>query len=517
MKKFFNIAGPCNDTKHYMIPVIEKYKELLFLIKQEQYFVIHAARQTGKTTLIKALVNKINSEDDYYALYCSLESVHAFKDPEKGMVEIVNTIKDALKYSNLPNKNKFAEDVDISKTSILISSSLTDFSVLLDKPFIIFFDEIDGIEDGTLITFLRQLRKGYVSRPEIPFVHSIALVGMRDIRDYKSKLRDGRNTLGSKSPFNIIKKTFTLENFSFEEVISLYKQHTEVTKQIFEKSAVEYIYQQSKGQPWLVNAIATKIIEDLLKNDHSKPITKQLAKEAIQNIIKQRHTHIDSLLDRLKDERVRKIIEPILITTNENDIDFFNDDLQYCKDLGLIKEENKILKPSNPIYAEVIIRELSYSTQARLQTEIKNTWIDNNKINMNGLMEAFQEFWRENSTIWTKKYQYQEAAPHLIMQAFLQRIINGGGDILREYSYGKKRIDLCVRFGGNKYPIELKLHYGKKTIPDGLEQLAEYMDGFGEKIGWLVVFDRRKNKTWDEKIYWKTENYNNKIINIVGC
>ncbi len=192
--------------------------------------------------------------------------------------------------------------------------------------------------------------------------------------------------------------------------------------------------------------------------------------------------------------------------------------MQYCKDLGLIIEQNKNLKPANPIYAEIIIRELSYNNQFELESKIKNIWINKaGKIDMDSLLKAFQIFWRENSDIWIEKYQYKEAAPHLILQAFLQRIINGGGEILREYAYGTKRIDLCVIFKGNKYPIELKIRYGDKTIPDGLEQLSEYMDGFGEKIGWLIIFDRRKTPTWDEKIYWKKENYKDKIINIVAC
>ncbi len=517
MEKYFNTTGPCNKESHYIVPILERRKELGALIKRGQYFVIHAARQTGKTTLIKTLVNHINKGDDYYALYCSLESVQVFVDPVVGIPQIIDNLQMAIEYSSLPQKDNFANNVDSSKTTILLKKALTDYCKILDKPLIILFDEIDGLEDGTLITFLRQLRDGYINRPEIPFVHSIALVGMRDIRDYKVKILGNKKTIGSKSPFNIIEKAFTLTNFIFEEVTDLYNQYTNQTGQIFEKQVIGYIFEQSGGQPWLVNAIAKEIIENLLENDFSKPITKKLAEQAIKNIILRRDTHIDSLLDKLNEERVCRVLEPIIFTTDANKIDF-NDDVQYCVDLGLIKIENKILKPANPIYAEVIIRTLAYSTQYYLHSNIKNVWIDKRgDIDMNGLLKAFQEFWRENSDIWLDKYQYKEAAPHLILQAFLQRIINGGGDVLREYAYARKRIDLCVRYNKKKYPLELKIHYGKKTIPQGLEQLSEYMDGFGEKTGWLIIFDRRKLKNWDEKLYWKIEKYKDKIINIVGC
>ncbi len=521
MKKYFNTAGPCFEKKHYIVPILERNLEIMSLIHREQYFIIHAARQTGKTTLISEYVDYINKNKDYYALYCSLESVQVFTDPKEGIPQIIDNIQMAIEYSSLPNRTSFAENIDKSKITIIIKKSLTDYCKKLDRPLVIFFDEIDGLENGTLISFLRQLRDGYITRHRIPFVQSVALVGMRDVRDYKSNIREGRHTLGSKSPFNIIEKTFTLDNFTKDQIIHLYEQHTNVTGQIFEKTAIEYITNQTCGQPWLVNAVAKEIIEEILKNDYLKPITKQLAKQAIQNIIMRRDTHIDSLLDKLKEKRVQEIIEPIIITIEKKDkhtIDFTGDDLQYCKDLGLIKEVNNVLKPANPIYAEVIIRELSHNSQFDLQNKIKNVWIDKTgKIDIDGLLKSFQVFWRENSDIWVGKYQYKEAAPHLIMQAFLQRIINGKGAVLREFAYAKKRIDLCVVYSKNKYPIELKMHYGKNTISDGLEQLSEYMDGFGEKTGWLIIFDRRKTITWDEKIYWKTKKYDNKIINIVGC
>jgi len=136
---------------------------------------------------------------------------------------------------------------------------------------------------------------------------------------------------------------------------------------------------------------------------------------------------------------------------------------------------------------------------------------------MNGLLKAFQEFWRENSEIWIEKYEYKEAAPHLVLQAFLQRVINGGGDILREYASGKRRFDLCVLYAGKKYPLELKLKYSAKTEPEGLEQLGAYMETMGAHEGWLVIFDRNKDISWESKLYWKTIKTSHGIIHVVGC
>ena len=499
-----------------MVPVLNRIKEIDRLVRQGHYFVIHAPRQTGKTTLIKALVNHYNSEGNYYALYCSLESVQVFTEPERGIPEISDNIRLALKYSNLPYHLEFGKTAT-QNYSTQISEGLRDYCAILDKPLIIFFDEIDGLQNGTLVTFLRQLRDSYISRPEITFVHCIALVGMRNIRDYRSKIREDQQTLGSASPFNVISDALTIKNFSFSDIESLYHQHTQATGQEFVKEALEKVFEQTDGQPWLVNAIAREIIQNILEDDYTKKITAELVEQSIQNIILRRDTHIDSLLDKLKEPRVRRIIEPIILGKS-NEINISDDDTQYCLDLGLITDRNRNLQPANKIYAEVIIRTLNYNSQYQLYTKIGNQWIDDSgKIDMTGLLKGFQQFWRENSDIWVEKYEYKEAAPHLILQAFLQRIINGGGTILREYASGRERMDLCVIFGNNKYPIELKIRYSKSVVREGIEQLANYMVTIGEETGWLVIFDRNTTKDWNEKIFWDTADYEGKTKHVVGC
>ncbi|MCB0562546.1 MAG: hypothetical protein KDD09_26520, partial [Phaeodactylibacter sp.] len=99
----------------------------------------------------------------------------------------------------------------------------------------------------------------------------------------------------------------------------------------------------------------------------------------------------------------------------------------------------------------------------------------------------------------------------------LQRVVNGVGSILREYAGGRKRMDLCVQYGNYQYPVEIKVRYGPKTLPDGLAQLGEYMDKLGENTGWLVLFDRDKSKAWDEKISWETETVGGRTVYVVGC
>jgi AAA+ ATPase superfamily predicted ATPase len=498
-------------------------KELVNLIDTKQYFVIHAARQSGKTTLLWELTDKINAEGKYHALYCSLEGVQGIAEPEKGIPEITRNIESSVKNQGLPKG--FAKDANYSSTSTVLNDAFVDYCRSLDKPLIVFFDEADCLSNGTLIMFLRQLRNGFVSRARVPFVHSIALVGMRNIRDYKAHIRPDSETLGSASPFNIMKESLNLKNFSKECVIELYNQHTEETGQIFEPQAMDYIYEQTWGQPWLVNAIACQCVEKICEKKYSIPITQKMAETAINELIIKRPTHIDSLMERLKEERIRKIICP-LISGNDMTVDKNSDDYLYTRDLGLIKEVNGMAVPSNQIYAEAIIRYLSYTTQENLKTEMPEAnlpkYIANGKIDMSVLLKDFQEYWRENSEIWINRYkkniyQYDEAAPHLVLHAFLQRVVNGGGQIIREMALGTKRADLCVVYNGEKYPIELKILRNSKSIPDGLEQLSAYIDRVGSNEGWLVVFDRSKEISWEEKLYMRSEMHKGKRITITGA
>jgi hypothetical protein len=501
-----------------MISSEQRCKGILNLIDKKNYFVIHAARQSGKTTLLKDLVKKLNKTKKYYALYCSLESASRIIDPEKGIPAIVKTIKRYITFDQILSKYPFAIDADYDDFTNVLLTSLVLLCKELDKPLVIFFDETDCLTNGTLITFLRQLRDGYINRDTIPFVHSIGLIGMRNIRDYKDRIREVKQTLGSASPFNIVTEALTLKDFTEEELKSLYAQHENETGQIFPDNLVQKIFYYCQGQPWLANAIARDIVEKKLENDYTKDIKIEFVDQAVQNIINRRDTHIDSLLERLKEDRVKKVVEPT-ITGAFSGYNPLDDDFQYVIDLGLLKDDDGHFKPSNPIYSEVIVGSLSNPAQRHIDKTkypVKSYFVDNN-IDMKKLLTDFQIFWRENSAIWKEKYHYKEAAPHLVLMAFLQRIVNSGGHIYRELASETGRLDLCVDYKNIKYPIELKIRYKAQTYTEGKTQLAEYMDSLGCNEGWLIVFDKRTSVSWKKKLFWRTATVEGMKIHTIGC
>jgi hypothetical protein len=515
--KRFNIAGPCIPGEHYMLDAIARLPEARVLAEDKQYFVIHAPRQSGKTTLLKSLTREIDAQGHFHALYCSLESLQGVSNVEEGARGIYAELRLAAWKSPLPAFRAAWPESVYPAANTLVNETLTQFSAALDKPLILFFDEADCLSGQVLISFLRQLRNGYVNRDTAPFPWSVSLIGMRDIRDFKAQVRPDRDTLGSASPFNIITEALTLGNFTQNQISTLYQQHTETTGQLFAESAVERAFYWSEGQPWLVNALARQAVEKDLARDYGKTVTAEPMDAAAEGLMLRRDTHIDSLLERLKEPRVRRVIEPVLYG-GDYETDLLADDTKFCLDLGLLKKDPKLgLCPSNPIYRDVMVRTLNYSTQFSVPSGLVKRWMDGQNLDMSALLKEFQQFWRENAGMWIERYEYKEAAPQLILQAFLQRVTNGGAQIVREFALGTGRVDVCVHYAGRAYPLEVKLA-SSKAVREGLEQLDGYMNACGASEGWLVIFDRDQGRSWDEKISWATEKLpDGKTAHIVGC
>lgn len=509
MMKFFNTEGPIIPEDHYFLPHRLPEQELLNLIERKRYFVLHAPRQTGKTTEMMQFVKKLNKTDKYTALYVNVEPAQVARGKvREGIFAILKKFLYEIE-NQIPQEeeaviNYLKDTKNLEETT---GSHLTALEFFLNfwaktslKPLVLFIDEIDSLVGDTLISVLRQLRSSYPYRPN-GFPQSLCLIGVRDVRDYRIWSEETQALVLGGSAFNIKSESLRLADFTQEEVKKLYEQHTQETGQQFTLDAVEHAFYLTQGQPWLVNALAYQAcFRDV--QDHTKLINKEMIDQAKEALILRRDTHLDVLVDRLQEPRVRNIVDAILSGFGGGK-DFKTDDLQYVRDLGLVSQKG--IKIANPIYQEIIPRELMYTKQESLVQE--TIWYQNpdGSLNMNKLIKAFQEFFRENSEIWLEKFAYKEAGPHLLMMAFLQRILNSKGKLHREYALGRKRVDLLIQWRNQRIVIELKILRNKKTLTEGLQQTANYMDTNNATEGHLVIFDRDSEKKWSEKIYSRSE------------
>jgi hypothetical protein len=203
--KFFNTAGPVNQADHYKLDPLHRWdlEEILMLIQQKKYFLLHAPRQTGKTSSLLALQKYLNAGDEFSAIYANFECGQASRNnKEEALTSIIRQLK--LRSDELldPEKlNQIEKEALSGESGMALNEFIQGLCKLSPKPLILLIDEIDSLIGDTLISVLRQLRSGYDIRPE-RFPQSIVLCGVVDIKDYKIHRSDGEIITGG-SCFNI--------------------------------------------------------------------------------------------------------------------------------------------------------------------------------------------------------------------------------------------------------------------------------------------------------------------------
>jgi hypothetical protein len=507
MARFFNTTGPCRPDEHYMLPPEARLRNARLdrYIGNQLYWVLHAPRQTGKTTFLQSWMCQLNACGRAVACYVSVERCQGMPAVETAVPNLIEAVVQWAARNGVP-----VPAVRPAPVGTLLNQLLADWAAqVAPRPLVVLFDEVDVLEGPALISFLRQLRDGFAGRGVGRFPVSVALVGMRDLRDYLVRSKEGV-PLNPGSPFNIKESSATLANFSREDIAALTAQHTAEKGQAFTPEALERIWHWTSGQPWLVNAICKSCVWDLVPEETREPVTEAHVEQAVEAVIQSRATHIDSLAERLREDRVRRVVQPIVIGTADPLL-AQGDDFRLCADLGLVAlDENRTPVIANAVYREVLARTLSEGMQLAIAPPTFRWQAADGSLDMDALLREFQKFWAWNSETWESMAEYPEAFPHLLLMAFLQRVANGGGRIEREFAAGRGRVDLFIEFGPGRHVIEIKLVHPRQgreaTRDQGLEQTAWYADRVHSTTRHLVIFDRRpewRAKPWEERLGWE--------------
>jgi hypothetical protein len=407
-----------------MVPAASRLPEAVGLVEQEAFFVVHAPRQTGKTTTLQALAAELTGSGRYAALYFSCEVGGAARDDYDAAVQgILERMTDAAQGA-LPAELRPPAWPERSGATRL-ARSLSAWAEVCPRPLVLFFDEIDALTGQSLISVLRQLRDGYILRSTTAFPSSVVLSGLRNVRDYKTASGGSPETLGSPSPCNIQVESLRLGDFTRDEVRELYSQHTADTGQRFTPEAVDHAFALTRGQPRLVNALAREIVEKI-----AVPVDETITVE-----------HVDAAKERL------------IVTA---------DPRAYV--------------------------------------------LPDDRFDLRGMLASFAALWVEHGRALAAKQQnYREIAPHIVPVGFLQRVVNGGGYVDREYGIATGRIDILLRWPytdangkdqTQREAFELKVWRSGESNPlkAALRQLDLYLDGLTLDTGVLIIFHDRKKK-----------------------
>ncbi len=515
--RYFNTEGPVEPEDHYCIPPLDRVEldEIQTLIGRKKYFVLHAPRQTGKTSMLKALADRLNGSGAYLCLYVNVEDGQAAReDVAEAVRGVISEIafRAEISLGDRSLRGLGNEVFRRAPPTLALKQFLAMWSAAAARPVVLLVDEIDALQGDSLLSVLRQLRSGYDLRPG-HFPQSVILCGLRDVRDYQIYSSEEGAHVSGASAFNIKAESLRLGDFAEGEVRALLAQHTVERGQQFGARAAKRIWELTLGQPWLVNALAYQAcFKDEAGRDRGQPIHIETVDRAKEALIAKRVTHLHQLAHRLREPRVRRVIEPVL-AGSEFAPSVRSDDIEYVVDLGLVRVGGEF-EVANPIYREVIPRELVYAEERSISNLPEGLGDPRKSLDMAALLKAFQGFYRRHSEHWAEVVQYKEAGPQLLLQAFLQRVVNSGGRVEREYALGRGRTDLLVLWPGRegvdpthgeRHVIECKVvRPGRAlegTIRTALGQTEAYMDRCGAGSGHVVIFDRREGKTWKQRIF----------------
>ncbi|WP_405084418.1 ATP-binding protein [Microbispora sp. NBC_01389] len=492
-----------------MLPPTPRLPQARALIEMDRYFVLHAPRQTGKTTTLNALASELNAEGDIAALMFSCERAKAAGDDYAAAESLLlDSLRQAAEWAAWPEELLPPDPWPRATPGSRFGSALTEWCRRCPRRVVLFLDEIDALQGNSMVSILSQLRDGHNARPGgRPFPASVVLCGLRDVRDYKVASGGEPGRSNPASPFNIVTESLRLDDFSADQIAELYGRHTKETGQEFTEGAVDRVFELTQGQPWLVNALAYEIT---VRMGVADAITASQVEEAKERLIRARATHLDSLTARLHEPRVKRVMEPVVAGVFPHVEPTFSDDLSYVRDLGLIKQKPP-LEVANPIYREVVLRALGDPSEQYVMADPHSFVLPDGRFDLSRLLEEFVVFWREHGEVLIRQEGYHEAACQIILMAFLHRLVNGGGYLDREYAAGTKRLDVLIRWpytgpGGERLmqreAMELKVWRASETdpLPDGFAQLDRYLDRLTLSTGVLVIFDRRPEAPpWKER------------------
>ena len=251
--RFFNTTGPVVAADHYCIPPLARLDldELLRLVRSKRYFVLHAPRQTGKTSALLALRDRLNA-DGYRCVYANVEvSADRPRGCRTGNPRGAGPSCRSGAQTTLGDD--FLDDLwpgrargEVRAGSRPWAWPLARWAAADAKPLVLLIDEIDTLIGDSLLAVLRQLRTGYEQRPR-SFPQSVVLCGVRDVRDYRIHSASANAVIAGGSAFNVKAESLRLGDFTRDEVLALLGQHTAETGQAFHGRGTG---DWSGGGPW---------------------------------------------------------------------------------------------------------------------------------------------------------------------------------------------------------------------------------------------------------------------------
>jgi len=490
-KRYFEKSGVVDPRASYYVPLENvtnmDNQDIKTMVDLGRYFSIFAPRQSGKTTYLEGFCYDLEEDPTYAAVLLSFQRC---KDLDKQ--RFYQLIQKDL-YSQLINRLDVVNCPKLDAVKgYLNSHNLTDhisFSELFEelnriiefKKIVIFIDEFDGVPISELenfLTTLRDLYQKYKKRKDRALA-SVGLVGIRNI----TKL-----VVGGVSPFNIADQV-KLTPFSLKNVRDLYDQYTEETNQPFTQEAVKKVFDETAGQPWLVNRLGTILTIDV-KPETTDPITQQDVEKAVEILLYEENNHFDNITEKARQYK-ETFIDVVF-----NGVEYIPGDEEQSLLLthGLIKAEGKDVYVSNAIYKKRFTRTFFRESGAIADVPGKGYIKPDGLLDMEGVLGDFEEYvMRIGVNAFYASQKPYEKTGQFLLTAWLYQFVEGGkGELGFETPTGLGRMDILLNYQGHKYIIETKINrsHGSRTLDKAVEQVSgKYLSTEQAREGYIVIFD----------------------------
>ena len=502
MVKEFNITGTCRPAKHYMADVSKKFEETLAFVEKGKYFIINRPRQYGKTTTFHAIMDVLKKSEDYLAFSISFGGIgDAIFDNEtvfsKGFVKVLSTYAG---YQIPYLADWLREAIQRVHDLDSLSEVITQLVSKTDKKVVLLIDEVDKSSNNQLfVSFLAMLRDKYLEQDNAKTFHSIVLAGLHDVKTLKLKLRPDAEAKYN-SPWNIatdFKVDMNLYPHEIKPMLDDYSAETGVTMDT--KWVAERLFYYTSGYPFLVSKLCKTIAEELVPKKEEKTWTFEDIEQSVRLLMKEiNNTNFDSLIQSLENNKA--LYDLVYRIIMEGDIVIFNPDepliLQGIMH-GIFKDNGQI-KMHNRIYEERLYNYMTAKTIVAMQSHLDYAHhfaLENDGLDLPAALSKFQQFMKEEFN--EKDKTFLERQGRLVFLSFLAPILNGKGYAFKEVQVSEeKRLDIVTTYGPHKYIIELKRWYGEESHQRGLNQLTDYLDIHSVNVGYLVIFEYNKVKSW---------------------
>ncbi len=482
----FNTSGPCNPSLHYTV-----MREALIAAGQEKvrkgrYFTLFAPRQSGKTTYFQLLLETLKYEE-FTPIWISFENL--------------KTVSKEFFYQELNNQlHQELSEFKIEKTITNQVDLVRFFEEIKTKSIVLVIDEFEGIPDVVLSEVMHSFRQMY-HRKKYHALHSLILVGVSTIAQLM--------TSGA-SPFNIAEE-LKVSYFTKAEVNSLIVQFVAESGQTFEDKVIRAIYDNTKGQPGLVCALAADLVETV-KNS---TVTMDDFLVTLNDFLKSKYDK--NILNIVQKAKEKKAFMCRLLF-DEEPIDFSVDveDIAYLHANGVIENIAGHVGMLVPLYSKRIImafRPVLNGERRHYGFEANETfdaYLKSKGLNINAILNKYRQYVRRRGFKAFDTKHLKEAAWHYSLDGFINFFIEAlEGQTFIEVPSGAGRTDILILYQNHRYLIEVKVFTNNTLFKKGKAQLAEYLKSENLDEGYYVVFSNVHN---DENTLYFEEQINGKQI-----